>query len=89
MKGIKKLILLACITVGILSSFVLVSAKEGQVAFKDVHLKFDTWKGTGNASISLGDDFLTKDLNVVEAINKAKEIATRLNAFNHININFS
>ena len=67
MKGIKKLILLACITVGILSSFALVSAKDGQVTFKDVHLKFDTWKGTGDASISLGDDSLTKDLNVVEA----------------------
>ena len=40
-----------------------VSVKE---TFKDVYLTFQVWQGSGTSSVSIGDDFLTKDKGIVK-----------------------
>lgn len=42
-----------------------VGASETKVNFKDAYLLFSIWEGQGDATIEIGEDFLTKDRNLV------------------------
>ena len=37
-----------------------------KITFLDAYLTFDVWQGKGSASVTIGDDFLTKDKDIVK-----------------------
>lgn len=41
------------------------SSAEGKISFNDSWLNFEPWTGSGTISVSIGDDFLTKDRDIV------------------------
>lgn len=41
------------------------SSAEGKISFNDAWLNFEPWTGSGTVSVSIGDDFLTKDRDIV------------------------
>lgn len=41
------------------------SSADGKASFNDAWLNFEPWTGSGTVSVSIGDDFLTKDRDIV------------------------
>ena len=51
----------------ILSSLnVYANTDISKITFLDAYLTFDVWQGKGSASVTIGDDFLTKDKDIVK-----------------------
>ncbi|MCI9565864.1 MAG: hypothetical protein HFG30_07665 [Eubacterium sp.] len=63
----KKLIMIFLL--GAISLFTLnvkADTIPSKVTFIDGYLTFEVWQGKGNSSVSIGDDYLTKNLDIVE-----------------------
>ncbi len=57
------------VTIGILGLFTLnvkADAIPSKVTFVDSYLTFEVWQGQGSSSVSIGDDYLTKNLDIVK-----------------------
>lgn len=62
-----KKILAVLLTISLLTQSTVLfafSANE-KISFKDAWLNFEPWTGSGTVSVSIGDDYLTKDLDIV------------------------
>lgn len=55
-----------------------------KVTFADAYLTFEVWQGDGNTSISIGDDFLTKDRDIVK-FEEFKEVQFKGEVFDDSN----
>lgn len=55
-----------------------------KVTFADAYLTFEVWQGDGNTSISIGDDFLTKDCDIVK-FEEFKEVQFKGEVFDDSN----
>lgn len=61
---------------GITIAFLLnvnAETSDTKVTFADAYLTFEVWQGSGTASVSIGNDFLTKDNNLIK-FNEFEEI---------------
>lgn len=63
LRKVSAVLLTICLLIQSAVSFV--SYADGKVSFNDAWLNFEPWTGNGAISLSIGDDFLTKDLNIV------------------------